>query len=104
MSKNHAEVKTLSEAIAHLENAGQSKSQDLKNMIEGDFEKIKKSLEEITPYFNDLKKTVEAQAQNTKNEVEAKVKENPWIALGVVGLFAFFIGWISSSKFHRHDD
>lgn len=102
MSKNHNDVRNITEAIERLEKAGHSKTQDFKNMLEDDIEKIKKSLHEISPYLNDLKEKVETQASQTRKEVEAKVKENPWVSLGIVGLIAFFIGWlIGHNKNHR---
>lgn len=102
MSKNHNDVRNITDAIERLEKAGQSKTQDFKNMLEDDIEKIKKSLQEISPYLNDIKEKVESQAQHAKKEVETKVKENPWLSLGIVGLIAFFIGWlIGHNRNHR---
>ena len=66
-------------------------------------EKIKKSLQQITPYLNDIKDKVEAQAHKTKEEVELKVKENPWISFGIVGLIAFFIGWLVGHRTNHRD-
>ncbi len=46
----------------------------------------------MRPYLDEIKNKVEQEAKNTKTQVETKVKENPWIVIGVVGLIAFFLG------------
>jgi ElaB/YqjD/DUF883 family membrane-anchored ribosome-binding protein len=103
MPKNQNDVRNITDAIDRLEKAGQSKTQDLKNMLEDDVEKIKKSLQEITPYLNDIKNKVEEQAHKAKQDVETQVKENPWVALGIVGLVALFIGWLLGHNTKRRD-
>lgn len=90
MSKDS--VKTLSDAIEKLESASQSKSQQLKEHLEKDYEEIKTALESMRPYFDEVRQKVEHEAKETKVKVENKVKENPWIAIGIVGLVAFIIG------------
>lgn len=103
MAKIQQEVTNISDAIDRLEKAGQSKTQDFKHLLEEDVEKIKNSLKEISPYLHDLKDKVEAQAEKAKNEVETKVKDHPWAALGIVGMIAFFIGWLIGHN-NRHRD
>lgn len=90
MSKNS--VKSLSDAIAKLESASHSKTQQIKEHLEKDYSELLGALDDIKPYLEDVRKKVEEEAGNTKNEVEARVKDSPWITLGIVGLVAFFIG------------
>lgn len=90
MSKDS--VKTLSDAIAKLETVSQSKSQQLKDHFEKDYDEIKSALESMKPYFEDVRQKVEHEAKEAKNKVENKVKENPWVAIGIVGLVAFIVG------------
>ncbi|MBL7544648.1 MAG: DUF883 family protein [Bdellovibrionaceae bacterium] len=90
MSKDS--LNSLSEAIAKLESVGQSKTQQIKEHLEKDYEEIKNALETMKPYLDEVKQKVEKEAKDTKNQVERKVKESPWLALGIVGLVAFFIG------------
>ncbi len=85
-------VNTLSDAIKKLESASNSKSEQVKAHIEKDFEEIKRALDEMRPYFEDIKSKVESETKATKNHLESKVKENPWITIGIFGLVAFFIG------------
>ena len=90
MSKDS--IKSLSEAIAKLETMSQAKTEKVREHIERDYEEIKSALDDMRPYFDDLKSKVEAEAQATKTQVEAKVKESPWLTIGIVGLVAFFLG------------
>jgi ElaB/YqjD/DUF883 family membrane-anchored ribosome-binding protein len=87
-------VKTLSEAIAKIESVSQSKSQQFKEHLEKDYDEVKSALESLKPYFEDVRQKVEHEAKDAKNKVENRVKENPWMAIGLVGLVAFLIGLI----------
>ena len=84
-------INSLSEAIAKLESISQSKTEKIREHIEKDYEEIKGALEDMRPYFEEIKSKVEQEAKNTKAQVETKVKDNPWIVIGVVGLIAFFL-------------
>ena len=92
------EPKSLSEAIAKLEAASQTKSQDIKQRLERDYDEIKKALEDLKPHLDEIKAKVEGEVKHAKNQVEEKVKESPWLALGIVGLIAFVIGWIFGGR------
>lgn len=85
---------SLSEAIEQLESVGHHKSKDLKEHLENDIADIKQALEGIKPFLNEFTEKIETEAKNGKHQVEQRVKESPWIALGVVGLVAFILGWI----------
>lgn len=89
---------SLSEAIENLENAGQVKVQDFKQILEKDYHELRKTLDDLKPYLDNLKANVESEVKKTKDQVEGKVKENPWVAIGVVGLIAFVIGWIFGQR------
>ncbi len=98
MPKSSDSPSSLSEAIAKLEDASGSKVQDFKEILEKDYQKIRQALDDLKPHLEDLKQSVESEVKNSKNKVEEKVKESPWVALGVVGLLAFVIGWILGGK------
>lgn len=85
-------IRSLSEAIAKLESVSQSKTEQIREHIEKDYEEIKNALEDMRPYFDEVKSKVEQEAKATKTQVENKVKENPWLVISVVGLIAFFLG------------
>lgn len=92
-------VKSLSEAIKKLESVGNSTAQDFKDLLENDFSEFKKALDTLKPHLNNLQDSVQSEVLKKKDEAENKVKENPWIALGVVGFFAFIIGlFLGSSR------
>lgn len=90
MSKNS--INSLSEAIEKLESVSQSKTQQLKEHFENDYEQILKALEDVKPYLTDLKNKVDQEARTAKTQVEEKVKESPWLTIGIIGLLAFFMG------------
>lgn len=89
MSKN---VKTLSEAIEQLEAAGKSTAQDFKQVLEKDFSEVKKALENLKPHLNDLQDSLQTEVGKRKSQAENQLKENPWIVVGIVALFALVLG------------
>lgn len=89
---------SISEAIANLESAGQSKAQELRDHLEKDYKELQKALETLKPLLDDVKAKAESEAKAHKLKIEEEVKNNPWIALGVVGFIAFIIGWIFGSN------
>lgn len=93
MGKN-GDPGSLTEAIAKLENGSHSKAQEIKESLEKEYRELKQKMEKLGPQFEEIKNKIEDQAKQAKHDVEEKVKENPWLALGIVGLIAFFIGWL----------
>jgi ElaB/YqjD/DUF883 family membrane-anchored ribosome-binding protein len=85
-------ISSLSEAIAKLESMSQSKTDKIREHIEKDYDEIKSALEDMRPYFDEIKNKVEQEAKAARTQVETKVRENPWVAIGVVALIAFFLG------------
>lgn len=86
------EAKTLSEAIAILEKVGQSKVDDLKKVLEKDYTELKKNMDDLKPIVNDFRSKFESQVDKSKLDVEAKITNNPWVTLAIVGVMAFIIG------------
>ena len=101
MSENKS-AKTLSEAIAQLEQAGKTKSVEMKNLFGNDFSELKKSLEDLRPYLDNLKTKVESEVIHSKNEIEDKITKNPLLTLAIVGFVAFILGCFVSAK--KKDD
>ena len=98
MSKPSGSPKSLSEAIEKLESVGQSKTKDFKDLLEKDYQEILRALDDLKPYLDDVRKNVETEVSRQKNEVENRVKENPWLTLGIVGVIAFFLGWLLGGR------
>lgn len=98
MSKASNGPSSLSEAIEKLESAGQEKAQDFKQVLEKDYKEVRKALDELKPYLDELRQNVSDEFKARKNQVEGKVKESPWLALGVVGLFALIIGLLFGNR------
>ncbi len=94
MSKSSNGPSSLSEAIERLESAGNEKAHDFKQVLEKDYKEVRKALDDLKPYLEHLRENVSHELKMKKNQVEEKVKESPWIALGIVGLFALIIGML----------
>jgi ElaB/YqjD/DUF883 family membrane-anchored ribosome-binding protein len=96
MAKSQSHTGSISEAIEKLEAAGRTKSEDLRGLVEKDYEELKNAIEDLKPHLDELRNRVEDQVKTEykerKHQVEAKVKENPWLALGLIGIIAFVIG------------
>lgn len=72
--------KNLSQAIDELER------------LTGDtFQKVKPHVEEFAAKAGD-------EARKVKDKVEDEVQKNPWIAVGVVGLIFFVLGFLFASR------
>lgn len=98
MKKSTKNIKTLSEAIEHLENSGTQKKEEFKDLFGESFEEIKKAFSDLKPHLDQLKDKVESETEKTKNEVEVKVKENPWLVLGIVAIVGFIVGCLFTRK------
>lgn len=85
-------VDSINEAIAKLEALSHSKTDDLKGNIADNYNEIKKALDGVKPYLDEIKDKVENEASQAKEKIELSVKENPLMVLGIVGLVAFLIG------------
>ena len=66
MSKSNSNPQSLSEAIQKLENASQSKAQDLKQVLEKDYTELMKAIEDIKPHLQGLKESVETEVKQKK--------------------------------------
>ncbi len=95
---NQNTIKTLADAIEKLEKAGSAKAHDLKQNFEKDYTELKKTVEDLKPYLNDLKSKVENQVQVTKSELEENLKSNPWATIAFIGIIAFIIGCLFGTK------
>lgn len=92
MSNSSQGPKSLSEAIERLEKAGAAKVKDFKEILERDYNELRENIEVLKPHLDQIKNQVENEVSKTKNQVEENVKQNPWLALGTVGLLAFTAG------------
>lgn len=98
MAKSVKDIKTITEALEHLEKTGTDKAKDIKEVFGENFEEIKKAFENLKPSLDSLEEKISSEAKKTKNEVEAKVKENPWLVIGVVAFIAFIVGCFITRK------
>ncbi|MGE0763524.1 MAG: YqjD family protein [Bdellovibrionales bacterium] len=119
MSERKSAPHNLSDAIRRLEKATNGNGQSHSPLSE-DIENIKKALEDLKPHLHKLKNDAGAAAAETFDstvkhvretfdksqesvkdmgkELDRRVHENPWWALGIVGLIAFLIGYLLGRK------
>ena len=86
--------KTITEAIEHLENL----SRNHKESFEGEWNEIKKSLESLEPYFDQLKNQAKSEISEKKKMVENQIQKEPLLTLGLVGLLGLLLGWLLGSR------
>ncbi len=101
MSKN---VKTLSEAIEQLESAGKSTAQEFKTVLEKDFSEVKKALENLKPHLIDLQDSLQSEVGKRKSQAEKQLKQNPWMVVGIVALFALVLGLFFGTQTGKSSD
>lgn len=94
MAKTNHDIKTLSEAIHHLEKSGTHKAKDLHEAFGKEFSEIKEAFENLKPWLEEMKEAAEDEVSQVKKDVEKNVKEHPWMALGIAGLIGIFLGWL----------
>jgi ElaB/YqjD/DUF883 family membrane-anchored ribosome-binding protein len=85
--------KNFSDAIEqlekHMDNGG-----DLRMKVEHEIKRLNEQLETLKDKFGD-------EAVKAKKQVEQQVQENPWAALGVVGLVFLIIGFLLGTRRSR---
>jgi len=90
--------KNFSQAIEDLENEHANGNGDFQARLKSEFHKIEEHLASLRPQLDELTDKVGAEAKKTKRKVEQKVEENPWAALGLVGLIFFVLGFLLAGK------
>ena len=113
----------LSDAIRRLEKATSGHHNgngDNKSALNDDIENIKSALEDLKPHLNKLKQdlgqaasetfentlnhvreTLDKGQQSAKNmgkQVDQHLHDNPWWALGIIGVIAFLVGFLLGRK------
>jgi ElaB/YqjD/DUF883 family membrane-anchored ribosome-binding protein len=94
--------RTLSEAIERLVEEGRPNVQDK-------MATFKALYEELKPYLNDAKETLHAQtaeavdrglkaAKKSGDEIDEIVHQQPWLAVGIVGVIALVIGFLIGNR------
>ena len=118
MADTRTNPKNISDALHRLES--EVKTNGHGGQIAEDIETIKRALNDLKPHFQRLKDDVSKAATDKFGEkigeaqeslergkkavtdlgedVELKIHENPWMALGIVGFVAFLIGFILGRK------
>lgn len=94
----NSKPKNISDALDELENFSTSKAQDLKSKLQSELHKLEDRINDLKPHLDEIKSKVQDEATKAKSKVEEQVKENPWAAIGVVGLIFFVLGVLFGSR------
>jgi ElaB/YqjD/DUF883 family membrane-anchored ribosome-binding protein len=95
--------KNFSQALEELESLATSAGGDLKRKIQDELQDLEKKIHQLRPQLDELKDRARDEAYKAKDKVETQVKDNPWAAIGVVGLIFFVLGFIFAGAARRRD-
>lgn len=106
MAANGKGPHNLSEAIRRLEAAAEGNG---RSAISEDLETIKNTLRDLKPHLAEaFEETLTSAKEKIKegkekatalgHNVDDKVHEHPWWAIGIVGLIAFLLGFLIGKK------
>lgn len=90
--------KNFSQALEELENLTHSAGEDLKQKIQDELHDLEEKIHKLRPQLDELKTRARDEAYKAKDKVETQVKENPWAAIGIVGLIFFVLGFILAGR------
>lgn len=101
--------RNFSQAIDELEDHGHhgngnGHGSDMRARLERELHKIEETLKSLKPHLDDITHKVGDEAKKAKKQVEDKVSENPWAALGIVGLIFFVLGVVLGITGSRRRD
>lgn len=95
--------KNFSQALEELESLTQSAGADLKQKIQDELHDLEDKIHKLRPQLDELKSRARDEAYKAKDKVETQVKENPWTAIGIVGLIFFVLGCLFAGSVRRRD-
>ena len=95
--------KNLSDALEELENHARSAGSDIKTKLQKELHDLEDKIHRLKPQLDELKDRAFDEAHKAKDKVENQVKENPWAAIGIVGLVFFVLGCIFGGGRGRRD-
>lgn len=64
---------------------------------------VEDAVEKLKPQLEELQRLAREEGGKAKSKIEAQVNQNPWAALGIVGLIFFIIGFLFASSGRRND-
>lgn len=86
--------KNLSQAIDDLD----QKDEGFQARIKAEYENLEDTLAKLRPHIEEFSDRMGKEAKKAKGKVEDKVSENPWAAIGLVGLIFFVLGFLLGGK------
>ena len=90
--------KTFTQAFEELEKLTDGQGRNFKDKITAEMAGLEEQINRLKPQLEELRQKAREELGKTKDRVETQVKENPWVALGIVGLICLVIGWLLSGS------
>lgn len=84
--------KSLTEAIEHLESLTTEHVGTVGKNVENIVGDLKKTLEDLRPYVEDLESKARTKITDTTKQVKEKIQKDPWIVVVVVAVIGMIIG------------
>ncbi|MGZ3723571.1 MAG: DUF883 family protein [Bdellovibrionales bacterium] len=98
----NSKPKNFSQALDELENMTHAAGSDIKRKLQEELHDLEQKIHKLRPQLDELKDRAKDEAYKAKDKVETQVKENPWAAIGIVGLIFFVLGVIFAGS-RRND-
>jgi ElaB/YqjD/DUF883 family membrane-anchored ribosome-binding protein len=90
--------KNFSQALDELEDLTRTTGSDLKRKIQEELHDLEDKIHKLKPQLDELKGRARDEAYKAKDRVESQVKDNPWAAIGIVGLIFFVLGFLLAGR------
>jgi len=97
----NSKPKNFSQALNELEDLTRTTGSDLRRKLQEELDDLEEKIHKLKPQLEELKDRAKDEAHKAKERVETQVKDNPWAAIGIVGLIFLVLGFLLGSR--RHD-
>ena len=94
----NSKPKNFSQALDDLENITHSAGSDLKSKLQAEMRELEEKIRKLKPQLDEIKERMGDEVKKAKDKVETQVKENPWAAVGIVGLIFFVLGFLLAGR------
>jgi ElaB/YqjD/DUF883 family membrane-anchored ribosome-binding protein len=99
----NSKPKNFAQALDQLNQFAETTGENLKHKLEAELHSLEEKIQTLKPQLEDIKSRVKDEAGKAKEKVEEQVKENPWAAVGIVGLIFFVLGFLLAGRSRRND-
>lgn len=99
---SHEDVKSIEHALHILNEAAKESSQEIKSMVNTDYNKLKNIFSDFKPEvrhaFKELGEASQEQLKEAHENVKESVHQHPWIYIGGATVISGLLGYILGKK------